>query len=74
MLDEALDVLTGLWSGEPFSHRARTTTSTVRTSCLGPCNGLGRRCGWRRCGRYPRPLRRAARWDGVVPLNPTGSR
>lgn len=68
MLDEALEVLQGLWSGEQFSfsgqhytlHEARFLPRPVQQPRI-PI--------WV-AGYWPnkRPLRRAARWDGVVPI------
>jgi alkanesulfonate monooxygenase SsuD/methylene tetrahydromethanopterin reductase-like flavin-dependent oxidoreductase (luciferase family) len=69
MLDEGLEVLTGLWSGEPFHFEgkhfrvdgARFTPTPLQTP---------RPPVWI-AGRWPskRPFRRAARWDGVFPLH-----
>lgn len=68
MLDEGLDILTGLWEGEPvqyegeFYHieRAHFTPPPVQTPRI-PV--------WV-AGFWPNkpPFRRAARWDGVFPL------
>ena len=68
MLDEGLDVLTGLWSGEPFSysgahyrvHEAHFLPTPVQTPHM-PV--------WV-AGLWPNtaPMRRAARWDGAFPL------
>lgn len=65
MVDEALDVITGLWSGEPFSYagayyRVREVTflpRPVQTPRIPIWVG----------GAYPNPgpVRRAARWDGA---------
>jgi alkanesulfonate monooxygenase SsuD/methylene tetrahydromethanopterin reductase-like flavin-dependent oxidoreductase (luciferase family) len=64
MLDEALDVLVGLWSGEPFTHLGRfyqaqdvmLVPRPVQTPRIPIWIG----------GQYPKsgPIRRAARWDG----------
>ncbi|MGZ3637920.1 MAG: LLM class flavin-dependent oxidoreductase [Ktedonobacterales bacterium] len=74
MLDESLDVLTGLWSGEPFSYHGahytvrgegdRGTLTFQPTPVQRPHIPI-----WV-AGVWPRkaPFRRAARWDGVVPL------
>ncbi|MBN1875967.1 MAG: TIGR03619 family F420-dependent LLM class oxidoreductase [Anaerolineae bacterium] len=68
MLDEALDVLTGLWSGESFSyegkyyhiHQAQFLPTPVQSPRIPIWVG----------GFWPHkaPFRRAARWDGVYPL------
>jgi len=65
-LDEALEVLVGLWSGEPFSFRGKHFAIDEVTFLPTPVQRpripiwLG--------GGYPnrRPLERAARWDGSV--------
>jgi alkanesulfonate monooxygenase SsuD/methylene tetrahydromethanopterin reductase-like flavin-dependent oxidoreductase (luciferase family) len=64
MVDEGLDVLVGLWSGEPFSYRGRHFTVEDMTMLPRPVQRpripiwIG--------GQYPKagPIRRAARWDG----------
>lgn len=70
MLDEALDVLAGLWSGEPVRHRGRHfTVEDVRfapTPLQRPRPPVWVAATW---PGHPRPLRRAARWDGVVPIS-----
>lgn len=68
MLDEALDVITELWTGERVHHRgphytidgARFLPTPVQTPRIPIWVG----------GVWPhtRPMRRAARWDGVMPL------
>ena len=67
-LDEGLDVLTGLWSGEPFSYHgehfrvegARFLPRPVQQPRIPIWVG----------GQWPNrpPWRRAARWDGVYPI------
>lgn len=61
-LDEALEVITALWSGEEVRHRGRHYTVDGVRNLLRPVRG--RRCPiW--VGGDSRPaLRRAARWDG----------
>jgi alkanesulfonate monooxygenase SsuD/methylene tetrahydromethanopterin reductase-like flavin-dependent oxidoreductase (luciferase family) len=66
-LDEGLEVLTGLWSGEPFSFRGQHYDLAEVTFRPRPAQQpripvwVG---GW-----WPNkpPLRRAARWDGMCP-------
>jgi len=68
MLDEALTVLVGLWSGEPFSfagqyyhlENAHFLPKPLQQPRIPIWVG----------GNYPfkAPLRRAARWDGAFPL------
>ncbi len=70
MLDEGLEVLAGLWSGEPFSyqgayyevHDARFLPTPLRTPRI-PIWVAG-------IWPHQRPFRRAARWDGVFPIGP----
>jgi alkanesulfonate monooxygenase SsuD/methylene tetrahydromethanopterin reductase-like flavin-dependent oxidoreductase (luciferase family) len=64
MLDEALDVLVGLWSGEPFAHAGEHYT--VREVTFLPRPVQRPRIPIWVGGEYPLPgpTRRAARWDG----------
>lgn len=65
-LDEALEVVSGLWSGEPFDHDGRFFT--VRgAQFMPPPMQEPRIPVWvaAQAGRRS-PLVRAARWDGVV--------
>ncbi|MFF4578771.1 LLM class flavin-dependent oxidoreductase [Streptomyces sp. NPDC001389] len=67
-LDEGLDLLTRFWSGEPVDHRGRhyevrdVTLLPATVQRPGPPVWIG--------GFWPHraPMRRAARWDGAVPL------
>ncbi len=67
-LDEGLEILTGLWSGEPFEFSgqhynvARTRFAPTPVQMPRPPIIVA--------GTWPRqaPLRRAARWDGYFPL------
>ncbi len=68
MLDEALEVLSGMWSGEPFGYRG--THYSIEETRFGPVPlQLPRPPIWV-AGAWParRPFRRAARFDGVFPL------
>jgi len=68
MLDEGLDVLNGLWSGEPFSYTGQHfTVDPVRFT---PAPVQRPRVPVWVGGVLPatRPIARAARWDGVVPI------
>lgn len=68
MLDEALEVLVGLWSGEPFSYsgdhyqiqQAEFSPKPVQEPRIPIWVG----------GNWPNkpPFRRAAKWDGAFPL------
>lgn len=65
MLDEALDVLVGLWSGQPFSYRGEhyqvSEVTLVPTPVQTPRIPIWVGGGWPNKG----PVRRAARWDGA---------
>lgn len=75
-LDEGLDVLAGLWRGEPFTYSGehfRIAEVTFR-----PTPVQTPRIPIWVAGMWPNraPFRRAARWDGVapVPLDPESGR
>jgi alkanesulfonate monooxygenase SsuD/methylene tetrahydromethanopterin reductase-like flavin-dependent oxidoreductase (luciferase family) len=68
-LDEALAILVGLWSGEPFSFTGNHYR--IEESRFLPIPTQQPRIPiWLAAG-YPnrRPLRRAAHWDGVCPIS-----
>lgn len=68
MLDESLEVLTKLWSGETFSYTGKhyqlTEARFLPTPVQQPRIPI-----WV-AGQWPnkKPFRRAARWDGVSPI------
>ena len=67
-LEEGLEVLVGLWSGEPFSYLGKHYE--VRNVQFLPRPLQSPRIPIWVAGRWPRraPILRAARWDGVFPL------
>jgi alkanesulfonate monooxygenase SsuD/methylene tetrahydromethanopterin reductase-like flavin-dependent oxidoreductase (luciferase family) len=67
-LDEALDILTGLWSGDPFSYDGEH--HSVRDVTFLPAPVQQPRIPIWCAAMLPSraPLRRAVRYDGVVPL------
>jgi alkanesulfonate monooxygenase SsuD/methylene tetrahydromethanopterin reductase-like flavin-dependent oxidoreductase (luciferase family) len=67
-LDEGLDLLRRYWSGEPVDHDGRHYQ--VHDVTLLPASVQRPRPPVWIAGFWPRrrPMRRAARWDGVVPL------
>ncbi len=67
--DEALDIITGLWTGKPFGYRGKHYRVTKKTVFLPPPKQKPRIPIWV-AGFWPRkgPFRRAAKWDGVIPL------
>jgi len=68
MLDEGLDVLTGLWRGERFSYDGQYY-HIQDTRFLPPPVQQPRIPIWV-AGKWPNraPMRRAVRWDGAFPL------
>lgn len=68
MLDEALEIITGLWSGEPYSFKgAHYTIDGARylpTPVQRPRIPIWVAATWPK----KKPMRRAARWDGFYPL------
>lgn len=72
-LDESLEILAGLWSGEAFSYQGRHYT--VQDVRFTPRPLQQPRIPVWIAGNLPgnRPFRRAARWDGAFPQKiPTG--
>ena len=71
VLDESLEVITSLWSGEPVRHEGKHLR--VHTDPFLPKPLQRPRIPIWVGARWPgneRPLRRAARWDGIVPTAP----
>lgn len=69
--DEALEVVTGLWSGDPFSFDGEHFS--VDEAILRPTPVQEPRIpivigGW---WPFKKPFQRAARWDGVIPQWPS---
>lgn len=69
--DEALDVITGLWTGDPFSYDG--DHFTVNDAVLRPSPVQEPRIpivigGW---WPFKKPFQRAARWDGMIPQWPS---
>ncbi len=71
-LDEGLEILNGLWKGEPFSFKGKHYKLSKMTF-QPPCFQSPRIPIW--VGGFwpnPAPFRRAAHWDGVIPLKKNG--
>lgn len=68
LLDESLEILTGLWSGEPYCHEGRAYH--IKEAQFLPRPLQSPRIPIWVAGMWPAkaPLRRAARWDGVIPI------
>jgi alkanesulfonate monooxygenase SsuD/methylene tetrahydromethanopterin reductase-like flavin-dependent oxidoreductase (luciferase family) len=68
MLDEGLEILTGLWTGEPYefhgSHYEVESVTFKPTPLQKPRVPIWVAAMW----PSKRPVRRAARWDGVAPI------
>ena len=64
-LDEALEIVTGLWTGEPFGYQGEHFH--IQEVRLLPAPLQSPRVPVVVAGRWPnrRPFRRAARWDGI---------
>ena len=69
LLDEGLDVLTGLWAGQPFSYQGQHYHIQPTDFMNPPPPVQQPRIPIWVVGAWPRPrsLRRAARWDGLLP-------
>ena len=69
MLDEGLEVLTGLWTGEPLTHQGEHYHVTNKVFMPQPVQTpripIWVAANWPNRG----PLRRAAKWDGVFPIS-----
>jgi alkanesulfonate monooxygenase SsuD/methylene tetrahydromethanopterin reductase-like flavin-dependent oxidoreductase (luciferase family) len=67
MLDEGLDILSGLWTGKPFGYTGRHY-QVKEVQFLPPPLQAPRIPIWV-AGNWPArpPFRRAARWDGMIP-------
>ncbi|MGD2100728.1 MAG: LLM class flavin-dependent oxidoreductase [Acidimicrobiia bacterium] len=68
MLDEGLDILRGMWSGEPFAHEG--THYTVEETTFAPTPAGRPTIPIWVGATWPnrKPLRRAARFEGVFPF------
>jgi alkanesulfonate monooxygenase SsuD/methylene tetrahydromethanopterin reductase-like flavin-dependent oxidoreductase (luciferase family) len=68
MMDEALQILKGLWSGEPFHYQG--AYYTIRETRFRPKPLQAPRIPIWVAGTWPnkRPFQRAARWDGAFPI------
>jgi alkanesulfonate monooxygenase SsuD/methylene tetrahydromethanopterin reductase-like flavin-dependent oxidoreductase (luciferase family) len=70
-LDEALEVVTGLWEGEPFSYDGEVFTladaEVQPTPVQEPRVPILAGCWW----PNEKPFHRGARWDGIMPYFPS---
>jgi alkanesulfonate monooxygenase SsuD/methylene tetrahydromethanopterin reductase-like flavin-dependent oxidoreductase (luciferase family) len=72
-VDEGLEIIDGLWGGEPFGYEGRHYR-VEPTVFVPPPLQTPRIPIWI-AGRWPRrrPFERAARWDGMFPVTPPGT-
>jgi len=69
MLDEALEILQAAWTGEPVQHRGKHYTVDGMRFLPRPVQRPGIPIWIAGFYGKPRPLRRAARFDGFFPVN-----
>jgi alkanesulfonate monooxygenase SsuD/methylene tetrahydromethanopterin reductase-like flavin-dependent oxidoreductase (luciferase family) len=69
MLDEALQILTAAWSGEPVHHRGRHYTVDGMRFLPRPVQRPRVPVWVAGYSGKPQPMRRAARYDGFFPVN-----
>lgn len=69
LLDEGLDIVTGLWAGQPFSHRGKHYSVRPVDFPTPPPPVQRPRIPIWVVGVWPRPpsMRRVLRYDGVIP-------
>ncbi len=72
MLDEALAILVGLWSGQPFSYQGEHYQVHDVTFLPTPIQKPRIPIWIGATLPHKRPVRRAARWDGILPYKDTG--
>jgi alkanesulfonate monooxygenase SsuD/methylene tetrahydromethanopterin reductase-like flavin-dependent oxidoreductase (luciferase family) len=68
MLDEALEILEAAWSGEPVRHRGEHYTVDAMRFLPRPVQRPGVPVWVAGYAGKPRPMRRAARYDGFFPV------
>jgi len=74
LLDEGLDILTGLWKGQPFSYQGKHYQIKELTFPSPPPPPVQQpRIPIWVVGAWPKPksMNRAARWDGLLPTRIT---
>jgi alkanesulfonate monooxygenase SsuD/methylene tetrahydromethanopterin reductase-like flavin-dependent oxidoreductase (luciferase family) len=69
MLDEALEILAAAWSGEPVRHRGEHYTVDEMRFLPRPVQRPGVPVWVAGFPGKPKPMRRAARYDGFFPVN-----
>ncbi|HEX8981632.1 MAG TPA: LLM class flavin-dependent oxidoreductase [Ktedonobacterales bacterium] len=78
LMDEGLDIITGLWQGQPFNYDGKHYHVRETTFSPPPAPVQKPRIPIWMVGAWPRPksMDRVARWDGLLPdkIGPTGER
>lgn len=78
LMDEGLEIITGLWRGQPFNFDGKHYHVRETTFSPPPAPIQQPRIPVWMVGAWPRPksMDRVARWDGLLPdkLGPTGER
>lgn len=74
LLDESLEIIAGLWRGQPYSFTGKHYTLTPPAFPTPPPPVQQPRPPIWVVGAWPRPrsIQRAARWDGILPGKMTG--
>ena len=72
MLDEGLEILQAAWTGEPLTHRGEHYTADGLTLLPTPVQRPGPPIWVAMRQGNQAPLRRAARFDGIFPIELTG--
>ena len=69
LMDEGLDILTGLWRGQPFLRRQALPhhADGVHACRHHPCSSRASRSGWSRAWPFKKSMQRALRYDGIIP-------
>jgi alkanesulfonate monooxygenase SsuD/methylene tetrahydromethanopterin reductase-like flavin-dependent oxidoreductase (luciferase family) len=69
LLDEGLDIITGLWQGQPFKYDGKNYTVRETSFFAPPPPVQQPRIPIWVVGAWPRPksMARALRWDGLIP-------
>lgn len=78
LMDEGLDIITGLWQGQPFNYDGKHYHVRETTFSPPPAPVQQPRIPVWMVGAWPRPksMDRVVRWDGLLPdkIGPTGER
>jgi hypothetical protein len=75
LLDEGLDIMAGLWKGQPFNYGGKHYTIKETTFMLPPAPVQQPHIPIWVVGAWPHPksMNRASRWDGLLPAKMNGT-